>query len=80
MTKRRDLFDPTDPARLQPEQRLTEVAVILAAGMIRMRQKRRVVAAPNDRACPGRVHDTAIKTPRERTRAEDFTGIRRNLP
>ena len=40
MAKRRDLFDPTDPADLQPEQRLTEIAAILAAGVIRMRERR----------------------------------------
>lgn len=38
MAKRRVLFDPTDPADLRPEHRLTEVGVILAAGVIRMRE------------------------------------------
>lgn len=41
MATRRDPFDPTDPANLQPEQRQHEVAAILAAGVIRMREKRR---------------------------------------
>ncbi len=50
MVKRRDPFDPTDPDRLQPEQRLTEVAAILAAGVIRMRE-RRAVAVPKARPC-----------------------------
>ena len=55
MATRRDLFDPTDPANLQPEQRQREVAAILAAGVIRMREKRRatrarVVRAPASRA------------------------------
>lgn len=36
MTTRRDLHDPTDPASLQPEQRLTEVAAILGAGEIQI--------------------------------------------
>jgi len=40
MAVRPDLFDPTDAAGLQPEQRLTEVAAILAAGVIRMRGRR----------------------------------------
>ncbi len=40
MATRRDLFDPTDPAILQPEQRLREVAGILAASVIRMRLRR----------------------------------------
>ena len=68
MATRRDLFDPTDPARLQPEQRRTEVASILAAGVIRMRAKRRAVTAPNVRACPGRVQDTATSTHRTTAR------------
>ncbi|NOT00441.1 MAG: hypothetical protein HOP29_07415 [Phycisphaerales bacterium] len=50
MATRRDLFDPADPADLQPEQRLTEVAAILAAGVIHMRE-RRVATAPNVRPC-----------------------------
>jgi hypothetical protein len=37
MATRRDLSDPADPATLRPEQRLSEVAAILAAGLIRMR-------------------------------------------
>lgn len=37
MASRRDLFDPSDPEQLRPEQRLVEVAAILAAGVIRMR-------------------------------------------
>lgn len=68
MATRRDLIDPADPANLQPEQRQREVAAILAAGVIRMRQKRRAVAAPNVRACPGRVHDTATSTHRATAR------------
>ena len=50
MAKRRDLFDPTDPSRLQSEERLTEVAAILAAGMIRMREQR-AVTVPKVRSC-----------------------------
>ena len=45
MTSRRHLFDPTDPSGLGPEQRLGEVAAILAAGVIRMRARGRKVAA-----------------------------------
>ena len=54
MAKRRDLFDPTDPANLQPEQRLTEVAAILAAGAIRMRARRAATVRKNQ---PGRSRD-----------------------
>ena len=35
MATRRDLLDPTDPARMSPEQRLSEVAAIVAAGVVR---------------------------------------------
>lgn len=52
MTKRRDLFDPTDPDRFQPEQRVTEVAAILAAGVIRMRSRRRLDPASTQRFRP----------------------------
>ena len=44
MANRRDLFDPTDPNRMTPEQRLDEVAAILAAGVRRMRERRRAAA------------------------------------
>lgn len=40
MTTRCDLFDPTDPARLQTEPRLREIATILAAGVVLMRERR----------------------------------------
>ena len=53
MAKRSDLFDPSDPDRL-PVQRQTEVAAVLAAGVIRMREKRR--APPASRASRGRIH------------------------
>ena len=47
MAKRRDLLEPTDPDRLEPEQRLAEVAAILAAGVIRMRRwRQRATASP----------------------------------
>lgn len=39
MATRRDSFEPTDPANLPAKQRLVEVAVILAAGVIRTRQQ-----------------------------------------
>ncbi len=58
MAKRRDLFDPTDPANLQPEQRQREVAAILAAGVIRMRERRQVTM-PTVRLCRNRVR-TAV--------------------
>ena len=54
MAKRRDVFDPTDPANLQPEQRLHEVAAILATGVIRTRENR---AATTPRVRAGRHRD-----------------------
>ena len=59
MATRRDLFDPTDPAGLRREQRLDEVAAILAAGVIRMREQRLAVAAPNVGGFRIQVSDTA---------------------
>lgn len=50
MAVRHELFDPTDPAILKPEQRHREVATILAAGLIRMREQRSVTV-PNVRSC-----------------------------
>ncbi len=45
MAKHRDVHDSTDPAELQPERRLTEVAAILARGILRMRELRRASAS-----------------------------------
>jgi hypothetical protein len=41
VTERREVFDPTNPAQMSPEQRLTEAAAILAAGVLRMRRRYR---------------------------------------
>ena len=57
MATRRNLFDPTDPAGLQPEQRLHEVAAILAAGVIRMRDQQ-AVSLPTVRPCRNWVRST----------------------
>lgn len=57
MAKRRDLFDPSDPANLQPEQRLAEVAAILAAGVIHMRE-RRAATVRNVHPCRNWVRGT----------------------
>jgi len=40
MAQRRDVFEPTSPARMSPEQRLGELAAILATGVIRLRRRR----------------------------------------
>ncbi len=34
-----ETFDPTDPDSMTPEQRLAEIAQILAAGIFRMHQR-----------------------------------------
>lgn len=57
MTKRCDVFDPTDPAIIPSEQRLHEVAAILATGVIRMREQP-VVTIPNVRPCRNWVRST----------------------
>jgi len=59
MATGRDLFDPTDPTGLTPEQRLTGIAAILAAGLVRMRERRRATATGNGGARPGRTRGTA---------------------
>ena len=48
MAQRSDLFDPTDPAHMTPQKRLAEVAAVLAAGVLRMRERRRkrAIASP----------------------------------
>ncbi len=48
MAKRFDLFDPTDFAHMTPQNRLGEVAAVLAAGVLRMREqpRRRAIASP----------------------------------
>ena len=66
MTKHRDLFDPTDPAGLQPEQHLVEVAAILAAGVIRMREQR-AATVPKVRPCRNRVRRASSPNRRRET-------------
>lgn len=39
-------FDSTDPIHMTPEQRLTEVAAILAAGFHRLRRKAALPGCP----------------------------------
>lgn len=40
-------IDPTAPANMSPEERLAEVAALLAAGVLRLR-RRQAVACPDD--------------------------------
>jgi hypothetical protein len=66
MATRRDLFDPSDPEQLRPEQRLAEIAAILAAGVIRMRQ-RGAVGVHKVRLCRKWIRGTG--SPRRRKAA-----------
>jgi hypothetical protein len=40
----RRAIDPTDPANMTPEARLTEVAVILAEGILRLRRRAAILS------------------------------------
>ena len=40
--------DPTDPANMTPEERVAEVAAILAEGVLRLRRRAAVPAIPGD--------------------------------
>jgi len=40
--------DPTDPANMTPEERVAEVAAILAEGVLRLRRRAAVPAVPDD--------------------------------
>jgi hypothetical protein len=40
--------DPTDPANMSPEERLAEVAAILAEGVLRLRRRAALPAVPGD--------------------------------
>ena len=40
--------DPTDPANMTPEERVAEVAAILAEGVLRLRRGAAVPAVPGD--------------------------------
>ncbi len=39
--------DPTDPAHMSPEERLTELAAILAAGVLRLHRLAAISVSPN---------------------------------
>lgn|GEM_PF-5470635 len=66
MAKRRDRFDPTDPAIIPAQQGLTEVAAILAAGVIRMRE-RRAATVRNVHPCRNWVRCTTSPNRRRKT-------------
>lgn len=46
MASRRIIIDPTHPAAMTPEQRRTELATILAVGVIRHVEQRHFAAVP----------------------------------
>ncbi len=39
--------DPTDPVHMTPEERLTELAAILAAGVLRLHRRAAIPVSPN---------------------------------
>lgn len=49
--------DPSDPANMTPEERLAEVAAILAEGVLRLRRRAAVPAVPG--------HVSAARNPQE---------------
>lgn len=75
MAARRVLFDLADPADLHLEQRQREVAVILAAGVIRMRL-RRGAASPHSRAaaCMSQISPQSGETRLELSRRSSPDG------
>ncbi len=71
-----DAFDPTDPRHLTPEQRLEEVAAILATGARRALALRRSLTCPE--CDPDRLDVSAEKSvhaPVELTEAESTGGV-----
>ncbi len=67
-----DAFDPTDPRHLTPEQRLEEVAAILATGVRRALAMRRSLTCPE--CDPDRLDvsaETSVHAPVELTQAEN---------
>lgn len=58
MATRRHLFDPSDPEQLRPEERIAEVTTILAAGVLRLRE-RRVGSVPKVQPCWNWVRSAA---------------------
>lgn len=80
MAKCCDLFDPTDPAILQPEQRQREVAAILAAGVIRMREQRAVTCAKGPVMPELGTQHHLTQPPQGGVHVGDFAGIRRSSP
>ena len=47
--------DPTNPANMSPEERVAEIAAILAEGELRLRAQAAVAAIPGDPALPAAV-------------------------
>ncbi len=43
--------DPTDPGNMTPEERLAEVAAILAAGVLRLHRRAAVPVPPESTVC-----------------------------
>ncbi len=57
--------DPSDPARLKPEDRVAEIASILAAGVIRLRARSALIAENSDVSEPTDLDRNCLEVCRE---------------
>ncbi|GIK15646.1 MAG: hypothetical protein BroJett003_06100 [Planctomycetota bacterium] len=75
MAARRERLNPTDLTDLQPEQRLHEVAAILAAGVIRMRVRRCATSSRHGTAaCKSQISPESGETRLELSRRSSPDG------
>ncbi len=71
-----DAFDPTDPRHLTPEQRIDELAAILATGARRALALRRSLTCPDSEQNRLDVSpQTSVHGPVELTQAESTEGV-----
>lgn len=65
--------DPSDPARLEPEDRVAEIAAILAAGVLRLRARSALIAENSDVSDPADSGRNCLEVCRE-TRLHEHHG------
>ncbi len=71
-----DAFDPTDPRHLTPEQRIDELAAILATGARRALALRRSLTCPDSEQNRLDVSaEKSVHAPVELTQAENTEGV-----
>jgi len=57
-------YDPSDPANLSPDERLAEVATILAQGVLRLRRTAAVSPVKTSvESCVNRLDESAVTRP-----------------